>query len=130
MLNHLVNVVYSIVREKVVKKATRSKQWSKVEKAHLIAQPFCAACGSTHLLQVHHKIPPSLAPSLELDPRNLITLCTDFYECHYRIGHGADYRSFSPTVVEDCLILALHPDKRGKIEHRAEVNRLPNKPKK
>ena len=57
MLQHLVNVVHSIIREKVVKKVTRSSEWPKIEKAHLASQDFCAACGSEKHLQVHHKMP-------------------------------------------------------------------------
>src|ERR1700677_3043433 len=62
----------------------RSPEWSKVEKAHLAKNPHCACCATgTNLsagLQVHHKFPFHYCialgrPDLELDDRNLITLC-------------------------------------------------------
>ena len=61
----------------------RSSHWPAVEKAHLAESPACACCttaSSTAKQQVHHVWPFHYCialgrPDLELDPRNLITLC-------------------------------------------------------
>lgn len=78
----------------------RSPKWPHVEKLHLKLEPTCAACGSTKKLNVHHKKPFHLFPQLELDLNNLITLCMD-KQCHIKIGHGGDFKSYNPDVAED-----------------------------
>jgi len=94
-------------REQVVKRATRSNGWAKVRAAHLEKNPSCANCGKTvkylktFRLQVHHKIPFHIAPQLELDPRNLLTLCSD-PRCHFDKGHLGDWKSHNQFVVYDC----------------------------
>src|ERR1700722_14933675 len=61
----------------------RSRDWAITRKSHLISFPTCAACGGTHKLQVHHILPFACDPKLELDRRNIITLCgTEFDGCH------------------------------------------------
>ena len=42
---------------------------------------------------VHHIIPRHVAPSLVLNPSNLITLCRK-YGCHLRCGHFGNYRKY------------------------------------
>ena len=128
MLQHLVNVAHSIIREKIVKKVTRSSAWPKVEKAHLVDHDFCAACGSKKRLQVHHCVPFHDNPALELDPTNLITLCMDTPECHLKIGHGGAFKQFNPNVVADCLMVTLHPEQRPDIEKKAFSTRKVNAP--
>jgi len=58
----------------------RSPKWPAVEKKHLKDYPYCEVCGAVGSNQVHHIFPfhycVSLGrPDLELDQRNLITLC-------------------------------------------------------
>jgi 5-methylcytosine-specific restriction endonuclease McrA len=53
------------------------------------------------MLQVHHIVPFSTAPDLELEPSNLITLCMGEFDCHLRLGHGGSFRHYNPLVVED-----------------------------
>jgi len=43
-----------------------------------------------------------LNPDRELDPSNLITLCSD--PCHIVFGHFMDYKSWNINVVEDCSV--------------------------
>ncbi len=84
----------------------RSPAWSKVKNAFLTAHPNCAACGGTLQLNVHHKFPFHYVvlcgrPDLELDPRNLITLCVlDDCEHHVLLGHLDDYESYNPKVLQ------------------------------
>lgn len=82
----------------------RSSKWPTFRKHVLEKHPFCAYCGGTEKLQVHHIAPFHLHPELELDETNVIVLCekpeTDH---HLHIGHLGNFRSEgNPNVVEDC----------------------------
>jgi 5-methylcytosine-specific restriction endonuclease McrA len=91
----------------------RSPHWPAVRAAHLRAHPCCAACGGTEDLQVHHIAPFHLHAHLELDPKNLITLCEKTgHWCHFRIGHVYDWRSWNCFVVEDAA------DSLATLKHR------------
>lgn len=81
---------------------TRSPGWSKVRKDHLKHNNYCAACGSTRNLEVHHIEPVHLNPAKELDPSNLITLCDQY--CHFAIGHLMDYKSWNKNVIKDAEV--------------------------
>jgi hypothetical protein len=78
---------------------SRSPKWSNVRKEHLINEPNCRACGRKKDLEVHHIIPYHINPEDELNPNNLITLCSN---CHLLFGHLMDYKSWNENVVEDC----------------------------
>lgn len=94
----------SFVREHIVKRFTRSRGWSKVRKAHIKEHPFCAACGTKRKLEVHHIADFSEHPQLELNPENLITLCSAGTRCHLTFGHLGLYRSINPAVVVDSAL--------------------------
>ena len=81
----------------------RSPRWPHVEKEHLLHEPSCAACGYRGKgLQVHHIKPFHLHPDLELDPRNLITLCEiKGRDHHLLIGHLDNWESYNVNVRED-----------------------------
>lgn len=88
----------------------RSDKWPAVEKAHLQQQPICAACGQGHPaqgLQVHHMLPFHFCvklgrPELELDERNLMTLCDETINNHHLLlGHLGDFQSYNPNVRVD-----------------------------
>ena len=94
---------------------SRSPEWPKTQKAHLKKEPHCVACrqrvNQLYGLQVHHIFPfhycISLGrPDLELDQRNLITLCeteaghkADNH--HLLIGHLDDFESSNLSVSID-----------------------------
>ena len=80
----------------------RSSKWGKVRAEHIKKFPTCAACGSTIDLEVHHIEPVSVNPSRELDPTNLITLCSKY--CHFYVGHLMDYTSWNINVIEDSKV--------------------------
>ena len=101
----------------------RSPRWPKVRKEFLKTHPECTACGSKNLLQVHHMSPFHTHPELELDPKNLITLCMASNECHLTIGHGGNWRDFNPTVLSDALSTHDHPEDREAIVERVHANR-------
>lgn len=81
----------------------RSPEWSRVQKEHLRREPACAVCGyKGRKVQVHHIKPFHLHPQLELDPRNLITLCAARgREHHLLIGHLDEWASFNENVRAD-----------------------------
>lgn len=65
----------------------RSSKWPKLRAEHLSKYPACEACGKSDSLHVHHIVPISVNPKMELDANNLWTLCK---YCHFRIGHDPD----------------------------------------
>lgn len=90
-------------RDEVFGGRPRSPRWPGVRAVHLGRQPRCAACGSAKSVQVHHIRPYHLFPALELDPTNLLTLCTgrQSCNCHLTFGHLGDWEHFNYDVVED-----------------------------
>lgn len=80
----------------------RSPKWRTVEKHHIATEGWCRKCGSTKDLQVHHCIPFHHDPTLELDPKDLLTLCeTSGVECHLKHGHLGNWKQFNPNVRDD-----------------------------
>jgi 5-methylcytosine-specific restriction endonuclease McrA len=84
---------------KYLRFAYRSPKWSSVRQQHLDENGYCAACGRTKKLEVHHIEPVHLNPDRELDPSNLITLCDNY--CHFIFGHLMDYKSWNKNVIND-----------------------------
>lgn len=94
----------------------RSPEWPKVEKAHREKQPHCIAChpDSKGKIQVHHVFPFHYAialgrPDLELDDRNLVSLCeteegTRAENHHLLIGHLGDFKEGNLDVVKDATV--------------------------
>lgn len=94
------------IKGKAPKGARRSKDWSDVRKEHLIRNPRCEVCGSTKKLEVHHIVPFHIAPDLELEPTNLMTLCESKkygLTCHQLIGHLGNYRRINAAVKLDAM---------------------------
>lgn len=91
----------------------RSSQWPKVEHDHLKQEPSCACCGTTHGVQVHHIFPFHYVvalgrPDLELDQRNLITLCETEAGIpnenhHLLLGHLDSFKSNNISVKDDVI---------------------------
>lgn len=83
----------------------RSPAWNKVERAFRATHPKCAACDETANVDIHHKFPFHYViacgrPDLELDPRNLVTLCTKpGCQHHLLLGHLDDWESYNPAVI-------------------------------
>jgi hypothetical protein len=95
----------------------RSDKWPAVEHAHLKLQPLCQCCKNpdpSHKVQVHHMFPFHYCvalgrPDLELDQRNLITLCESEKDApcdnhHLLVGHLDDFQSSNMTVEDDAKI--------------------------
>lgn len=93
----------SFIREHIVKRFTRSKGWRKVRNEHIAMNPVCAVCGRDNKLEVHHIKDFSENPELELDLRNLITLCRGATKCHFMFGHLGYWKSINPDVIYDAI---------------------------
>lgn len=105
----------------VGKRLTRSSLWPKVRDRFIANNPQCAASGSKKCLEVHHIVPFSERPDLELadgtgeycDARdesgayicNLIVLSDDSKTpAHRFVGHLGSWKSWNPDVVSDSKI--------------------------
>ena len=79
----------------------RSAKWPAAERAHVARSPHCTACRRPGLrVEVHHIFPFHFCvclgrADLELDERNLVTLCP---EHHLLLGHFDDYESMNLRV--------------------------------
>lgn len=107
----------------IKKHSSRSPDWPTV-RARFIASDNnnqCAVCGTQSDLNVHHIVPFSSDPKLELDSTNLITLCR---EHHLSVGHDPDgpegpqkpsWRSANRNVRQDAerLRKRLNPQEVG-----------------
>lgn len=93
----------------------RSPHWPTVEHHHKIMEPLCRCChkGEPSVgIQVHHIFPFHYCialgrPDLELDQRNLVSLCEHEVgrPCdnhHLLIGHLRDFKSSNIHVLTDC----------------------------
>lgn len=92
----------------------RSSHWPTVEKAFRKVHPQCVCCivkSVTHI-QIHHRFPFHYCvalgrPDLELDVRNLITLCEwpshPSPSHHLLVGHLANFQSSNLDVAEDAI---------------------------
>lgn len=77
----------------------RSPRWNKLRLQHLEKEPFCQWCLTKENLEVHHIEPVSQNPKRELDPTNLITLCS---HDHLVCGHLGSFHSWNEHIREDC----------------------------
>jgi len=96
------------IQGKAPKGAKRSSEWPKVRVSHLQRHPKCCICGLKSKTQVHHVIPFHIAPDLELEPSNLMTLCENKkwgINCHLLIGHLGNYRKVNPSITADALFM-------------------------
>lgn len=85
----------------------RSSKWPAVRKKFLKDDSTCFVCKSRSNLEVHHKIPFHVNPTLELEPSNLITLCENKsfgVNCHLLFGHHGNYRKYNINVASDGLV--------------------------
>ncbi len=90
----------------------RSPEWNKVRMAHLSRitdQQYCAVCQGTTQLEVHHIIPFHLCHlvyrgDLELDERNLMTLCEVSQNNHHLLlGHLNNWEIYNPAGREGII---------------------------
>lgn len=84
----------------------RSPKWSAERAAWLAEHGECEACGGKEALEVHHCLPVSYYPELELDRSNFMTLCdAPLRLCHLLIGHSGNWRGYNPHCREDAALM-------------------------
>jgi len=105
----MINVLKAIkdrLQGKASKGQRRSSKWRKVRKEHLAKKDECYICKSKNKLEVHHIVPFHIAPDLELEPSNLITLCENKkygLNCHLLVGHLGNYRRINLNCEVDAM---------------------------
>ena len=95
------------IQGKATKGQRRSENWLEFRDDYVRRNPKCVVCGSTRKLEVHHIVPFHVAPDLELDESNLMTMCANKkygINCHLLIGHLGNYRKVNPNVVLDAMV--------------------------
>ncbi len=118
------NPVTQLGKALAVPNAGRSSQWHAVRMRHLQAHPFCAFCGGTDSLEVHHVRPFHIDRDRELDSSNLITLCEKIgAQCHLRVGHFGNWKSHNPLVRQVATALKNLP-----AQCCAKTQKLPQSP--
>jgi 5-methylcytosine-specific restriction enzyme A len=103
----MIKKLIDAIQGKAPLSSKRSPHWPTVRKHFLQLHPTCAVCGGVSKLEVHHKQPFHINPSLELDMNNLITLCEsgkNGVTCHLFFGHLGNYKSVNPNVEQDSLV--------------------------
>lgn len=79
----------------------RGSRWNTIRKEALRQTPFCACCGKTRHLQVHHIVPFRL--TRDNSPTNLIPLCR---ACHKRVeAVFHDVEAVDPPLPATKLVL-------------------------
>jgi 5-methylcytosine-specific restriction protein A len=103
-MNRLLEHIKHRLQGKIPAGMKRSGEWPRIRAEHLKKYPSCAVCAGLDHVEVHHKMPFHLNPKLELDPKNLITLCEakrNGANCHLLFGHLGNFKSLNKHVVED-----------------------------
>lgn len=77
----------------------RSPQWTKLRADWLKANGWCVVCGAK-ATTVHHVAPVSQRPDLELDTKNLASVCD---RCHLFVGHLCAWHSWNPVFFADAI---------------------------
>lgn len=102
MLDSFSILGFNVFSRKSLRGAVRSPKWKKIRDEHLDKNPSCAACGRTLNQEVHHIEPVHINPDRELDPSNLVTLCSN--HCHIVFGHFLDWKSWNSDVIKDTTV--------------------------
>jgi len=100
----MITYIKDVLKGKASIGERRSSKWNKTRKEHLKKEPKCRACGGKKKLEVHHIKPFNQSPELELNPKNLITLCEskkNGVNCHLLFGHLGNYKTINPNVIKD-----------------------------
>lgn len=91
-----------IVTTPIIYDRPRSPLWDAFRDRIIIGHPYCAACGRTRKLEIHHIHDFSHFPELELVEENVIVLCRSAGEgCHGTFGHFYDWTKINPDVLAD-----------------------------
>lgn len=125
----------------VTREGPRSPHWPVVEKRWRKTHPYCAACGSSVGVQVHHAESFATHPELELwdcsgvapgtgpvgGTPNLISLCERAGSDHHLlIGHGGSFShgGYNPNVVNDAAAVKADATRLAEIVAAAKAARV------
>ena len=103
MIN-IIDYLKDRINGKAEKGQKRSSKWRKVRNNFIKKNPRCFVCNGNKKLIVHHIVPFNIAPHLELNEGNLITLCERKkygINCHLLIGHLGNFRKFNSNFEND-----------------------------
>lgn len=93
-----------IVTTPIVYARPRSPGWDPFRDRIISGHPYCAACGRTKKLELHHIHDFAHFPELELSEENVIVLCRSSGEgCHAALGHFYEWDKINPDVLADAL---------------------------
>jgi len=95
------------IKNKIPPGTRRRTAWRLIRNEYIKNHPVCAVCECKKNLEVHHIIPIHIAPDLELEMLNLVTLCTSKkygLNCHLLIGHLGNFRRINPDVHNDIIL--------------------------
>ena len=102
---------YTAIKDRIQGRAEkgqrRSPEWRVVRKNYKKAFPTCFICDSAKRVEVHHIVPFNIAPDLELEPENLMSLCRKRkfgINCHLLVGHLGNFRRTNPNCKMDAMI--------------------------
>lgn len=73
----------------------RGSQWGKIRSGVLARHPFCAMCGTSERLQVHHIVPFRLTQ--DNSDANLIPLCVKHHKIVESVTHDVEFSGSSPS---------------------------------
>lgn len=99
----------------------RSSLWPALRNEFIKANPTCEACGGDSDLEVHHIVPFHERPDLELEPENLMVLCSRKkygIHCHLLLGHRGNYRRINKNAKSDARRLLAYLKQGQQMNHR------------
>jgi len=89
--------VYNASVTNYVFTAKHDSKWRRVRDRYYATHKTCAMCGIARDIQVHHIKPWHLYPEERYSHKNLVSLCQP---CHFRFGHGRNWKAYNPVVVD------------------------------
>ena len=79
----------------------RGSQWAKIRQQVLARHPFCALCGTSEGLQVHHIVPFRMTQ--DNSDGNLVPLCIRHHKVVESITHDVEFSGSSPAHMKTIL---------------------------
>ncbi len=100
-ISQAVNYCFNASGEMEFYGVPRHAKWDKVRREHLENNRSCLVCDIKLGLDVHHIIPYWQRPDLELDLKNLVTLCGPPWNHHFWWGHLGSWKSYNLRIERD-----------------------------
>jgi len=71
----------------------RHSGWNDFRRTYI--KDRCEVCGSKYFRELHHVIPFTVRPDMELFPSNVVTLCRKH---HFEWGHLFSFKSYNVDI--------------------------------